>query len=474
MVTGKLAPLATPCVGFMAVSAGAGGRFTVNLPPPPALTAMNPTQGLQGASVPVTITGTALSNGTLAVGTGITASGVTVVSDTQINATLVLAANAPLGPATVAVTTLGGTSNALTFTINPPPPVLTGIAPNTGATGSSVPVTISGSFLTGATLIVPADITVSGVTVGASSITATFAPAANAALGAHSISVTTAGGTSGAVTFNVIPPPPVIALIAPAAGLQGASVPVSITGSFLTGGAIVVGGGITATGVTVVSDTQINATFVMAVNATLGAHTVSVTTLGGTSAAASFTVNQPPPTLTGIAPAQGGQNSTVPVTFSGTFLTGVTLNLPAGITATAVVATGTQITANLAIAATATLGTNTISVTTGGGTSNSVNFTVNPPAPALTSIQPTSLTRPGAGSSTTTVTFNGANLDGTTLASFPVMPGVTLSNLQIPVGTRISQVKVDFTLTNTTTRATYQMTITTAGGTSNALPFTIN
>jgi hypothetical protein len=76
------------------------------------------------------------------------------------------------------------------------------IAPNQGAVGASVPVTISGSgFVSGATVSVGAGITVSNVSVGsATQITATLAIAAGAAAGARDVIVTNPGG--GSVTLT--------------------------------------------------------------------------------------------------------------------------------------------------------------------------------------------------------------------------------------------------------------------------------
>src|SRR5438552_331677 len=69
------------------------------------------------------------------------------------------------------------------------------IAPNQGAVGTSVPVTINGSgFVSGATVSVGAGITVSNVSVGAGQITATLAIAAGAAAGARDVTVTNPGG----------------------------------------------------------------------------------------------------------------------------------------------------------------------------------------------------------------------------------------------------------------------------------------
>src|SRR4029077_14692886 len=113
-----------------------------------------------------------------------------------------------------------------------------------------------------------------------------------------------------------------------------------------------------------------------------------------------------------ITPASGGQNTSVPVTITGTFLTGATLNLPVGITAVSVIATTTQINALLAIDTTAVLGPQSITVTTTGGISGAVLFTVNPPPGLiLASIAPSF----GAQGASVAVTLTGTNLAGATL-----------------------------------------------------------
>ncbi len=90
------------------------------------------------------------------------------------------------------------------------PPTLTSIAPTSGTRGTAVPVTLTGTNLTGATSVNVSGtlVTVSGITVvSPTTITATFTIAATAALGARTVSVTTPAGTSNTVTFTVVAAP---------------------------------------------------------------------------------------------------------------------------------------------------------------------------------------------------------------------------------------------------------------------------
>ena len=137
-------------------------------------------------------------------GAGIGVTNVAVGSATQLTATLSIAGGAALGARNVTVTNSGGTSATLTggFTVVAPVTVST-VAPNQGAQGASVPVTITGSgFVAGASVSVSGTgVTVSNVLLGsATQITATLGIAAGAALGARDVTVTNAGG--GSVTLS--------------------------------------------------------------------------------------------------------------------------------------------------------------------------------------------------------------------------------------------------------------------------------
>jgi len=117
------------------------------------------------------------------------------------------------------VTTPGGTSNAVTFTVVAP--VLTSVTPNTGSRNSSVPVTIAGSGFTAATgVTVSAGITVSAFTVVSDTqITATFNIPSGTALGNHNVTVVVPGGNTGSLPFTVTGA--TIAFSAPSPALNG-------------------------------------------------------------------------------------------------------------------------------------------------------------------------------------------------------------------------------------------------------------
>src|SRR5262245_25115821 len=119
-----------------------------------------------------------------------------------------------------------------------------------------------------------------------------------------------------------------------------------------------------------------------------------------------------PPVLLSISPTSGNRLQTLDVDFNGTSLQlpgeTTSVNVGNGITVNSISVSLTKVTANLTITADAALGPRPFSVTTTGllgGTSAPQTFTVNNPAPTLTSISPKS----GGRSETLDIIFIGTN-----------------------------------------------------------------
>jgi len=293
----------------------------------------------------------------------------------------------------------------------------------------------------------------------------------------------TSGVSIGAVEF--IPPAPTLTAITPNAGVQGTTVAVTLTGSNFTAGSNVMisGTGITQFGATF-SPTSITTNFVIAGNATLGARTVTVGTSGGTTAALTFTVvaKPPTPTLTSISPITGSRGSTVAVTLTGTNFSaaGLAVNVSraAGTGATGVTVTNltfvsaTQVTANFVIDPNASLDilglrVLNVSVTTAGGTTGNVLFTLTNPATAtLTSIAPTS----GARGGTVTVTLTGTNFTaaGTSIniSGTGVTPTITAATP--------TQLTASFVITSGAATGARFVSVTTPRNTTATKTFTVN
>ena len=354
----------------------------------PTLTSISPTSGLRGTSVNVTLTGTNLS-GTQSVnvsGAGVTVSNLADVNPTTVTATFTISNTAALTARNVTITTSGGTTGSVTFTVTGP--TLASITPASGQRATSVPVTLSGIGLTGATAVNVSGggITVSGLTVvNGSTVTATFTIGAGAALTGRTVSVTTPAGPTNTVQFTVTAASvPTLTSITPTSGARGTTVPITLTGTNLSGATAVTtsGGGVTCSISGTPTATTVSASCVITAVAGLTTRNVSVTTPVGTATlTGSFTVTGP--TVAAITPTSGTHNTSVGVTITGSDLMGATsVTAGAGITASNIVvnAAGTQLTATFAITNGAAHTARNVRVVTPNGTTPvnaAVTFTIN-------------------------------------------------------------------------------------------------
>jgi hypothetical protein len=447
------------------------------------IASISPTSGAQGTVVPVTITGSGLllASAVNVSGTGITVGPLTTTV-TTITTTFTIASNATLSARNVTVTTPTGNSNAVTFTVVAPPvPTLTSVAPATEIRGTSVPVVLTGTnFVTGATVVAsPAatGFTISGVlVVSPTTIDATFTSTTAAAIGNVNIEVVTAGGASNTLPFAITGP--VLTSISPVSANRGtASVPVTLTGSGLTGTTTVnvSGNGFTVTNVTVVNDSTVTATFAIAPFATPGARNVTVTAPGGNSNAVTFTVTVPPAGLFSIMPNTGARGTTQAVTLTGISLTGATaVNVSGGgITVTFTVTNDTTINANFIIPPAAALTARNVTVTAPSGTTTPVTFTVvNPGTPILSSITPASgFRRTVAAANPVAVVLAGSNFTaGSTVNVVAPANGLTVTGVTLVSPT---QINATFNTTSTATIGPRSITVTTPGGTSGPATYTV-
>jgi hypothetical protein len=317
------APSSIPSLQFVTIVATSGAQTTsatITLYPPisvgmsPGAVALGPSQTQQFSASVQNASYTGLIWSTVPPGTGsITATGVYTAPATvatQQNVTV------------IATSVADGTKSAsANVTLNPPPPSLASISPASGAQGATVSVTLNGSnFIPGASVSVtnPAVSVTNVNVVSGTQITATFTIGTAAAVGAANVTVTTSSGTSGPAVFTVNPPPPALTSISPSTGARGTAVSLTLNGTnFVSGAAVGVdNSGITVSAVAVLSTSRITATFTISPSAALGSANVTVTTVGGVSGTAIFTVTATP-VLTSISPANGLRGSSVPVTVTG-------------------------------------------------------------------------------------------------------------------------------------------------------------
>jgi hypothetical protein len=356
--------------------------FTYTAVGAPTLASVAPGSGLRGTAVGITLTGTnfAATGNTVAVsGTGVTVSNVAALNSTTITATFTISASAAISTRTVTVTTSSGTSNSQPFSVLGP--VLSAVTPNTGARGTSVPVTLTGSGLATATgvTISGSNVTVSNfAVVDDGTVTATFTVGSGAGETARTVKVTTAGsGTSNGVTFTVdLPPAPTLTSVTPTTGVRGTAVPVTLLGSNFTatGTKVTVSGsGVTVSNLTVVDSGTLNATFTISATAGASTRNVTVTTPGGTTTAVTFTVQGP--TLTSVSPNPVTHGTGVSLTLTGTNLAGATGITLGNLSDSCAVNNSTS----TSVSATCTLvvGTTTVKVVTPIGTTGSISLTAN-------------------------------------------------------------------------------------------------
>jgi hypothetical protein len=449
--------------------------FDIIAAPVPTLTGITPNLGVLDSSVTVTLTGTNFLPGvSVEMMEGITVSTVTYVSPTTATAVFAIASDATLGARSVAVTTSGGTSGAVNFTVGTAPPTLTEINPAAGNVGTTIAVTLTGTnFNNALTIDTVAGITITNVRVtNSTAVTASFAIDAAAEPGTRGVTVTSPGGTSDPSSFTVNPGAPTLTGIDPAAAIVGTGVRVALTGTnFYAGMTVDAGAEVTVSDIVVLSLTAAEATLVVGANAALGDRSVTVTTPGGTTTGVTFTVIPLPPTLTSISPssiAQSNLTRSFTVTLTGTNLFGPTIAISGtGVTAPAGVnsVSSTTATAVLTVEADTPLGPRDVTLTTAGGTTGAVQFTVVPAAPTVTAISPAI----GLKGTTVNVTLTGSNfVSGSTIVN-PIT-GVTITNTTVVNATSLT---ATFAVAAAAQSGARNVTVTTAEGTSAPVTFTV-
>jgi hypothetical protein len=226
-------------------------------------------------------------------------------------------------PAAVATAGANTAFRGIAFAPVAPAPAIASFTPASGPVGTTV--TVTGTNFTGASALALNGTTVAGFTL-VDATTITFVVPVGATSGA--IAITTPGGTATSTgTFTVVAPNPVpvVAGLAPATAVAGsAAFTLTVNGTGFYNGSVVSFNGTNLT-TTFVSATQLTAAVPASAIATAGTYPVVVTNAapgGGASAATTFTVTAPAPTIASFTPTTGGPATAVTIT--GTNFTGAT------------------------------------------------------------------------------------------------------------------------------------------------------
>lgn len=435
----RILALTTPG-GTVAVS------FTVNPVGGPIVDGVSPPLiATQGLPLDVTVTGAGLATVTPASitvsGAGVAVMTATPAPDgTSLALTFAVDAAADLG--THAVTLSNGVGSAvLTLYVQRPAPVVTEVAPAAGEAGTTVPITITGTGLTGAALV----ITGAGVAIGDTATpddttltaTLTIDPGApTSATEARLLIVTTESGQT-TIEFFVVPPTlPSVTVVLPGAGEPNTTVPVTLRGLNLSGGAVSGGApDLTLQNPVVVDDQTITLDVQVAPGAAVDMdHTLAVTTGSGVANFTFRVIQTGKPFFNAARPPFGNRGAIVTVRIDGVNLgtvlpaTGIQLSGPK-ITESNILALGAGTAqATLDIDPQANVGYRDVTVTTTSGSfTRSAAFRVNVPGqvPSITDVSPP-LVEPGT---TTAVTVTGSNFDGG--SALVTGPGVTVTNVVV-------------------------------------------
>ncbi len=338
-------------------------------------------------------------------------------------------------------------------------------------------MTINGTNFVSASTVTYHGVGHTAAFVSSEELTITLSASDQATAGTYAVVVTNpapGGGASNSVNFIVGNPVPAITSLSPVSATVGAAAQtLTINGSgFMSASTVTYNG--TGHAATYVNATQLKITLSISDQATAGIYAVVVTNPtpgGGASNSVNFTVNNPVPTLTSLSPSSATTGSAATtLTLTGTkFLSTLTVSFK-GVVHTTTYVSATQLKITLSTSDLATGGTYAVVVTNpipGGGTSNSLNFTVSNPAPTLTSLSPTSAP---AGTTSQLLTINGTKF----------LPNSTVTYHAVAhTPTFLSSTQLTITLSGSdlATGGTYGVAVTNpapGGGTSSTLNFTVN
>jgi hypothetical protein len=465
--------------------ASAAQTFAIGVPNPvPVLTGISPTTATAGdPEFTLTVTGTGFIPGSTLRWKG--ADRVTTYgTDTRLTATIPATDIASQGTAAVTIFTPapgGGTSGAMTFTINPPPnpfPVLTGISPTSAAAGDpEFNLTVAGSNFVPGSKVQWKGLDRVTTYVSANSLNASIPASDIAVKGTAAVRVLNpapGGGTSVTKTFTITASPnpvPVLTSMSPDNTTEGGpSFLMTVTGSgFVTGSKVKWDGADRTT--TYLSPTQLKATIRTTDIASPGTASVKVFSPapgGGNSSTLTFSVKARP-LISTFSPASadaGGLAFTLTLTGSG-YVSGAKVRWNGADRATSFVSS-TSLTASILASDITDPGMALVTmVNPGGAASDAVIFTTGSSFPTITGFSPAAA-RAGGAQFTLTV-------DGTGFVSGSVVRWNSVDRTTTYVSpTRLTAVIPATDIASAGTQSIVVSNPTPAGALSNTVTFAVN
>jgi hypothetical protein len=261
-------------------SAGTGAHSTASssLKPQglPVFTSIEPSSGTDLGGTNVVVTGQNFSGMSGVTVGGVAATTVTVVSDTRVSFTTQAGT---AGVVDVILTTPSGSTTATGQFTYLAIPTITNVSPFYGPLGGGTTIVITGTKLTGATVVTVGGSAVNSFTVDSSTQISAVVTAGS--VGAKDVRVQTLDGsatkTDGFTYFSA----PTITALSVISGPTTGGTSVVITGTNFSGTTAVTFGGVNATAFTLDSATSITATTPTAPGGSAGAVTVGLTNPGG-------------------------------------------------------------------------------------------------------------------------------------------------------------------------------------------------
>jgi len=420
-----------------------GVSFVINAVGGPVVDAVSPPLiATLGQALIATVTGANLGAVT-ATGIAISGAGVSVSSATPSldGTTLALIFTvdpaADLGTHAVTLTSPGG-SAVLQLYVQRPPPSIATAEPAAGEVGATVPLTLTGTNLLGAALVITGSgVAISGVaTPDDATLTATLSidPATSPSTEPRLLIVTTESGQTTAEFFVVAAGVLTVTGIEPGAGEPGQTVSVTIRGLHLTGADVTESSpDLSLTNKVVVDDETL--TLDVAIAGGAATRTNWTLTVAGPAGSTDviFRVLAPgDPFIGSLSPPFGNRGSTIALFVHGVNLglvvpgTGVDLSGPKITESNATAIDDLKLRATIAIDPLANVGYRdvTVNLTNGKSDTRSAGFRVNVPGqvPAIDDVSPT-LVPSGA---TTSMQVSGSNFAGG--AVLVTGPGAVVTN----------------------------------------------